>query len=293
MTENKVELNPHGFYSIAPMPSAQELEAYYRDKYFQNSETVSYSHAYEENELKFFANEANVSEYIYSKFNPAKNEQSSIIDVGSGEGYFSKYFFDKGWNVTTLDYSNFAISLHNPELLPTLVEGDIYKSLSQLITEKRSFNFINLKNVLEHVIDPIGLLEQLKSLMNTQSLLRIQIPNDYSKFQEFLLDQQMTTNTWLCAPDHLQYFNFQSIVKVVKNLGFTVESIMADFPIELFLLNNSSNYVQDRSKGKDAHRARILATNFIFDQGVENYINFFSASVDVNIGRQIIIYIKL
>ena len=277
-----------GYYSVENMPTNEELMQFYEEKYYQNNK-AEYSHTYTEDEYQFFKNEAILTEYILEKNN---TDKGNLLDIGAGEGFFAKYFFDNKWSVTTLDYSNYGIKTHNPDLSQTLIQGDIFKSIDSLIAQKNSFNLINLSNILEHVIEPVKLLENLKALLSKDAMLRISVPNDYSDFQEFLLKKEYTTNTWFCPPEHLHYFTLQSLSNLLQSLNYEVAISFGEFPIELFLSNQSSNYVKDRAHGKFAHKSRVEVDNFLFEQGIEKYLNYHKASAEIGLSRQIILFAR-
>jgi len=277
-----------GYYSVSPLPSIETLQKHYSEKYYQH-DLSHYQHQYTTDEQQYFKIESQVAEHIIQAVYSTAN---SIIDVGAGEGYFSKYFFEQQWDVTTCDYSTYGMEQHNPPLLAANIQGDVMEILDKKINSAQNYDLINLKNVLEHVPDPILLLAQLKSLMHKQSLLRIVVPNDYSSFQSLLLEQDKTENTWFCPPEHLHYFSFASLRKLLESSGYKIEVMMADVAIELYLLNEHSNYAKDRRKGRAAHLAKIATNNFIFEKGIEAYIRYFSAAAEVDLGRQIVVFAK-
>lgn len=287
---NEVVKSKYGFYSVKKMPTKEELSAHYSEKYYQE-ESVQYSHQYSDDELKHFQYIADVARHVYSYSYDSKNK--SFLDVGSGEGFFASNFYENNWNVTTMDYSDYGIATHNPHLKDTLMQGDVFNSLDNCVTSGKKYNFINLSNILEHVLNPISLLQTLKSLLSDESLLRISVPNDYSDFQMFLMDKGYTSETWLCPPDHLHYFTFNSLSNLLLSLEYDIVLSMGEFPIELFLSNESSNYTKDRSVGKYAHKSRIEVDNFLFEQGIEKYINYYKASADIGMSRQVVIYAKV
>ncbi len=287
---NEVVKSQYGYFSVKNLPTQQELQVHYSQKYYQE-EGIQYSHQYSVDELKRFQYTADVARYICNTF--LKNNAQSFLDVGAGEGFFASNFFQNKWNVTTMDYSDFGMKTHNPELIDTLLQGDIFQSLENCVKLDRKFDFINLSNVLEHVIDPVELLQTFKLLLSENSLLRISVPNDYSDFQQFLLDKNYTTNTWLCPPDHLHYFTFESLSNLLLSVGYEIVLSMGEFPIEIYLSNDSSNYVKNREVGKLAHKSRIEVDNFLFEQGIEKYINFYKASAEIGLSRQVVIYAKV
>ena len=287
---NEVIKTENGYFSIKNLPTQLELEAHYSEKYYQN-ESVQYAHEYSEDELKHFNNIAETMFYLYSKFLNMGNK--ILLEVGAGEGFFANYFLNKNFDVTTLDYSEYGIVKHNPKLLNSLMKGDVFQSLDKLIIENNQYSLINLSNVLEHVLDPIDLLNKLKLLLSDKSLLRISVPNDYSEFQQFLLKKNYTSNSWLCPPEHLHYFTFKSLSKLLESVGYEIVLKMGEFPIELYLTNEASNYNKIKEVGRFAHKSRIEVDNFLFEQGIENYINFYKASADIGLSRQVVIIARL
>lgn len=281
----RLEKTKWGFYSVVPLPSSEELEKHYEKKYYQN-EHGSYQHWYSTEESTYFENEAKVTEYIFNKY--IDTSSGKLLDIGAGEGFFANYFFEKKWEVVTCDYSDSGMKHHNPSLLNTLVKGDIFSTLENY--KNKNYDIINLKNILEHVLDPVALLNLIRPLLKRNSLLRIVVPNDYSTFQEMLFERGMTENTWFSPPEHLHYFTFKSLVDLLSSLGYKVRTLMADFAIELFLLNKHSNYSKNKETGKAAHLARVIADNYIFNQGVGGYVKYYSACAEVNWGRQVIAY---
>ncbi|MBD3842496.1 MAG: methyltransferase domain-containing protein, partial [Campylobacterales bacterium] len=157
-----VEKNSFGYYSVINMPNKEDLKYFYANKYFQN-DGIRYNHTYSEDELIFMENKAKIADHILNKIN--NKTKKSILDVGSGEGFFAKYFFKQSNDVKTLDFSSFAIAHHNPELISTLQQGDIFNSLDDALKNQEKYDLINLSNVLDHVIDPIELLKKLKLLL--------------------------------------------------------------------------------------------------------------------------------
>lgn len=282
----KVVKNEFGFYSAKDMPTVDELSQYYENKYFQESKGL-YRKGYNQNELTYFDNKAKVAEHICQK------SIGSLLDVGCGEGYFAKYFKEKSWDITTLDYSSYGISNHNPKLLETHITGDVFKLLEDITEKEIKYDLINLSNVLEHVIDPVSLLKSLKKLMHKNSYLRISVPNDFSNFQNFLLEKDYTKNTWVCLPDHLHYFTFETLENFLHSLGFNCDILLGEFPIEIFIANEKSNYAKNREVGGYAHKSRVEVDNFLFSQGIEKYINYYKASAEIGFARQIIAYVKL
>ena len=281
-----------GFYQANPIPSQEELDHYYREEYFQACKSASYSHDYSEEEMQFIVTQPVVADYVWNQ--AGKNSVGKLIDIGCGEGFFARYFYDHGWEIECCDLSSFAIERHNPEILSFFTENNIFKELDGKITDNNKYDFINLSNVLEHVREPVTLLERVKKIMGRDSMLRIKVPNDFSAFQQILLDSsRISSEYWFNPPGHLNFFTLTSLKEVLKSCGFRIVMILSDFPIELFLLNKYSNYVVDKSKGAEAHNARVVMERYLMDHGTDKYIDFMSNSAEVGLGRTIIVFVDV
>ena len=281
-----------GFYQAYPIPSQEELDHYYREEYFQVCESASYSHDYSEEEMQFILTQPVVADYVWKQ--AGKKPVGKLIDIGCGEGFFARFFYDHGWEIECCDLSSFAIERHNPEILSFFTKNNIFKELDEKITDNNKFDFINLSNVLEHVREPVILLERVKKIMGRDSMLRIKVPNDFSALQQILLDSsRISSEYWFNPPGHLNFFTLTSLKEVLNSCGFRIVKILADFPIELFLLNKYSNYVVDKSKGAEAHNARVVMERYLMDHGTDKYVDFMSASSEVGLGRTIIVFAEV
>jgi 2-polyprenyl-3-methyl-5-hydroxy-6-metoxy-1,4-benzoquinol methylase len=281
--------HPLGFIEAIPKPAANDLAEYYRDKYFQEGKST-YSSSYPDTELAYFQNMARVADRTCERVTLSPR---TLLDLGCGEGYFSRAFRSLGWVVTCADYSDFGVRQHNPELLPALEIGDASDVIERMAAAGRSFGLVNLQNVLEHVRDPLSLLLAIKRLITARSIVRIKVPNDYSAFQAELVANGHTTNTWFAPPEHLSYFNRTALLEVFQASGYRLLSLQADFPIEIFLANPHSNYWRDRSLGKAAHQARVFVENFLMAADLDAYIRYTEAAADLEFGRDLVAYVRL
>lgn len=283
LTKNK----KYNFFSVAPLPNSFELERFYKYEYFQNN-NGSYSHRYSSEEIDYFKIDYLILSYFYSKTFPKSNKKS-ILDVGCGEGYQSYFFYKNNYKIKCFDYSDSGLINHNPELLTFFHKGELESFLNK---EHKDYSIIILKNVLEHVINPISILNQIKEIMSEETLLYIDVPNDYSEFQDFLLKKGYSKNTWFCPPQHLHYFQFSSLKNLLEGEGFEIVSLQSGYPIEQFLVNEFSNYSNNKNTGKAAHNARVEISNFLVDQGLKEYIKLNESFANLSFGRDIRAIVK-
>jgi 2-polyprenyl-3-methyl-5-hydroxy-6-metoxy-1,4-benzoquinol methylase len=271
-----------GFLKVFPTPSKADLDNFYSQKYFQN-DSGNFQKLYQEWEFKYFEDESKIIEFY------TRDRKLKILDLGCGEGFQSAYFLKKGHNITCVDYSEFGLKRHNSHLTEYFIQKDILEFLK---SSNDKYDLILLKNVLEHVPDSRALLEHIKTQMYKESILYIDVPNDFSAFQQFLQSRKYTENTWFVPPEHLNYFQNDSLNNLLNQMNFEIISSQAGFPIEIFLANEESNYFRDRKKGRNAHKSRCDLTNFL-SSNIKTFIEFREALAKVELGRNLLRIVKL
>ena len=281
-----------GYYTISNPPSVEDLKQYYQNKYWQ--EVTGLGVNMTEIERAYIANTVKLKGYNAEKFLKSKNR---FLDIGAGEGHTLNYFTKKGWYGVGLDFSDYGVRRHYPELLPNLIIGDIYENLNLIIEKEEKFNLVILDNVLEHVISPKDLISNIKKIMIEEegcSSLLVRVPNDFSAIQSYLSSRNIVNNKyWISPPDHLNYFNAASLQKFFIHNGFIVDVMYSDWPIELDLFNPNTNYVNNKQVGKDSHIARMVIENLIAENEIEDVMKFYEAAAKVGLGRTITIFAHL
>lgn len=288
-----VELNKYNFYEVINKPSEQELNEYYSNKYYQNN-AGSYDKQYTNEEIQYFNNKIAEKYFIINKLLKIEsNNIPTILDIGCGEGWTLNFFKNLNWNVTGIDFSDNGCKNHNPHLIENLITGDIYENISKLITNNK-FDVIWLDNVLEHVINPKDLLEKCRLLIKENGVLIIEVPNDFSVLQNYLISNNIVENEfWIALPDHLSYFNKDGLNNLANDAGWHSKFLMSDSPIDFNLLNENTNYIKDRTKGKSCHFSRVKTDNLIHSISVEKAVTYYNSLAELGLGRQIISFFQL
>lgn len=278
--------NKYGFYELLNKPTSQELEVYYSEKYYQDAKSSTYDLKYTAQEIQYKFNKILQKNLLIKDIIGEKS--GLFLDVGSGEGFAIKFFQDLGWSCTGLDYSLFGVKTHNPDQKNSVIAGDIFKNLSEIIKNKKKFNLIWLDNVLEHVIDPFQLMTDLHKILYDNGLLVVEVPNDFSIVQKYLFDKNYIDNEfWVCAPDHISYFSKEGLSNLAISSGWHVNNFISDYPIDWDLFNQKTNYIKDSSLGKNSHLRRIEIENLIHSVSPEKANLFYEALSGLGLGRNI------
>jgi len=142
------------------------------------------------------------------KLNP---EAKRLLDFGSGKGLFLYVAESMGWDgigvETSQDRANFAIEKYGVKVL-----SEYY---SQGKIEGGNFDLITLNHVLEHLPDPIALLEELLK-ENAKGLLYTEVPRENS------WQAKIAGSNWMHwdIPKHLSHWNEEALGNEIGKLGF-------------------------------------------------------------------------
>lgn len=282
--------HPLGFWQVRDIPTADELKAYYAERYYQQ-EKSNYRVSYPPAELDWIR--IKLSQKHTAVKSLIGDAPGSMLDVGCGEGFAMSYFRNEGWSVFGMDYSDDGMTRMNPDLLPSLQTGDVFQLLDDAISSSQTYDLVWLGNVLEHVTDPIGLLHSLRKLVSTTGVLVVTVPNDGTTLHEQLFDSaQIPERFWIAIPDHISYFDAHSLRITAESCGWMCDRIIADFPIDWFLTHPGSNYVADRKNGSAAHQARIQLDRLMGASDPRNVNDFYESMAALGMGRQITAYLR-
>lgn len=289
--DSRIKKHSLGFWEIAEKPTVLELQKYYADKYYQDS-LGSYEQEYTDGELNYFRAKLEQRMGIIQRHIPGANA-GQMLDVGCGEGYALAYFREQGWSVKGIDFSSAGVESKNPDCTDVLTTGDIFELLKNEIDAGNTYDVVWLQNVLEHVLDPIELLQSLRTLVSSEGVAVVTVPNDCSITQQSALEQEHIDNAfWIAPPDHLSYFDHESLTNTANATGWDCVEMLGDFPVDWFLYHPGSNYVKDTSTGKAAHMARVQIENLIHKQPIEDVLSFWSATAKLGVGRDITAYLR-
>ncbi|MEW5728904.1 MAG: class I SAM-dependent methyltransferase [Pseudomonadota bacterium] len=286
--------NQWGFFSAAPLPSAEELSEWYRKKYYQTADQrqTTYQSSYNEAELAHKRLMANQLLHAVELVSGAGGGRS-FLDVGCGEGFALKAAHDRGWSVEGLDFNADPARHWNPEIGDRVVAGDAYALLDQVVASGRQVTACVLTNVLEHVLDPHHLLTTLRRVVEPGGVLAITVPNDFSALQKALVAEGCVEREyWFSPPSHLHYFDSASLPRFCAGMGFEVRDLYAGFPVEFFLLHPGSNYARRPDAGKDVHRARVTLDLMMADRGMDSFHALYRALAACDMGRLITVVLR-
>ena len=282
------------FIHVMPLPSELELSKLYKREYYTKVKP---------NYIKKYQKEIDYWNLIFDEKldfleTKIKTQTRSIFDIGSGSGYFLLRAKEKGWAVDGVEPN--LIAADHSRKIGVPVINDFFGNVN--IHTMKKFNAINLFDVLEHVHNPIEVLENCYKLLKPKGVIVIEVPNDYNPLQKIVQNTLKKEEYWLTVltksrnyhwaskMDHLNYFNFQSLNRILKRLDFKIIYQQSTFPLELFLLMGD-DYLKSEKIGKKIHQKRMNLEKRLLSQKNQHLKKeLYEKFAEIGIGRTAVIY---
>lgn len=155
----------------------------------------------------------------------AGKSKINFLDVGCGEGNALILASGKGWNTTGIDITDNRITEAKKEVI-SFKEG----GLLELQLPAESFDIIYMDSVLEHVLNPLDYLNEIKRLLSPGGVVYIGVPNEdslqnYVKKVIYSLTGKAAIAPQLKpfdTPYHIVGFNKKSLNIAFQKCGFKV-----------------------------------------------------------------------
>lgn len=277
-----IECETCGFKHIVPIPTHEELETVYRDEYYSKEKPMYLERTRED--LDWW-------NLVYSERYDTFEEhfplgRRRILDIGSGPGFFLLHGKQRGWQTLGIEPSRQAAD-HSRKLWLEIVEDFLTEELENKLGK---FDVVHISEVLEHIPDPKGMLQLARHLLTSGGLICVVAPNDYNPFQYALRTSCSYEPWWVTPPHHINYFNFDSLSRLLEFAGFEVLIREATFPIDMFLLMGD-NYVGNDNLGRQCHSKRKTFECNLNKSGLSRvkrqlYQNF----AHFGIGREVVLF---
>ena len=236
-----------GFRHLHPFPTESDLQRFYHDQYFREIKPFPYETVSPE----FIAKQrqdALVNPNYLEIYNQVVGyiwtNHLKMVDVGCGNDLLALVFREQGWQTWNIEPNRDAaayLAKYQLEVINQPVEAIIDFGLKDI-------SFINLQFVLEHIREPETVLKFFNQIMVSGGVIRISVPNDFSEGQLAYLEHYGREPKWVNVPDHINYFTFDSLSRLLERTGFKEVYRTTNFPLELLLLAGKDYYHDEQER---------------------------------------------
>lgn len=285
----------YGYRRLDPVPDEEELTRFYQSQYYdlirkggRAAELRRLMAGGEEAERELAWLRATLYSdvcYVLNQYAPGKR----VLDVGCGTGHLLSYLKDNGFDTVGVEPSADAVAVVESR------DITVYNSSLEEFVENYgssglgAFDAVTLLNVLEHVPNPAHIIEIIKVILNPEGIICARVPNDFSEIQLAAQRQLNKEAWWIAIPDHINYFDLQSLYSLLERLNFEVIHSQGDFPMELFLLMGD-DYVGNPEVGNRCHQRRVR-----FEMAIPEKLRrrIYWALAKVGVGRDYLVFGRL
>jgi 2-polyprenyl-3-methyl-5-hydroxy-6-metoxy-1,4-benzoquinol methylase len=135
-----------------------------------------------------------------------------LLDVGAGYGYFRKAATDSGWTTYGVEISRHAAAVAQQEFGMDTFVGTLQDYARA--GAGHSYDVLTLFDVVEHVEDPVALLETVRSLLKPEGLCVLRTPNLLS------IDGEVFGSYYHSLKiEHLHHFSATSLGHAMEKAG--------------------------------------------------------------------------
>lgn len=142
------------------------------------------------------------------------DRRARILDYGSGAGWWLRVMQRQGFSELS------AYDVPQPAL-KTLASLGIRTFVAPATLPNAAFDCIRLEQVLEHVIDPVEVLQQLRKALASDGSIVLTVPN-YGSWSAAMAGKEWPA---LVLPYHLTHFTERGLRNAAELAGLTVVSV--------------------------------------------------------------------
>ncbi len=187
-----------------------DLSPYYSEGYFTGDVTLD---GYIDYDLDKEVTKKTYLDYldVIEKY-IQKQGQISMFEVGCATGFFMDLARQRGWQTEGIDISEYAVKKAREKgLAASATTLESYQSA-------KKFDVIVMQDLIEHVKDPVDVINRAKNLLAENGLLLFTTPDAGS------LWARVWNKKWhaFVPPQHLFYFSAKNLGSILEKNGFQV-----------------------------------------------------------------------
>jgi SAM-dependent methyltransferase len=144
-----------------------------------------------------------------------------FLDVGCATGFFLNGIRQStGWEVHGVEFGRDAVTYARHKLGLDVFEGD----LEDANYPDGHFDYVHVNNVLEHVLDPVGLLAECRRVLKPGGHFFLAVPNGINDSRN-LIEFFSTENIPARSPSgHIFFFPARTLLMLFERFGFAVRT---------------------------------------------------------------------
>ena len=146
-----------------------------------------------------------------------------VLELGPSTGYISQVLQQRGCAVTGIEIDHVAAA-EAAQFCERMIVGDIEKMDLVSTFQGQKFDVVMLGDVLEHMVDPLSVLVEVRGLLNPEGYVVASIPNmAHGSVRLALLNGEFRyRETGLLDVTHLRFFTAETLEELFREAGYRI-----------------------------------------------------------------------
>lgn len=271
-----------GFKHVNPIPMPDDLKRIYEKEYYASENPDWIEKTLRESDYWRLVYDDRYD--VLERFVSAGHLR--ILDVGSFLGLFLKRGKERGWEVLGIEPSEQGVRYAAGQGI--LTHKGFFEDLPN--ESLGHFGAVNLSLTLEHVTDPAAILSKTHELLWPGGIVCVEVPNDFSPLQAAVREALGKPVYWAAPPHHINYFDFDSLTRLLVRCGFSLIHKTTTFPMEMFLLMGE-DYLGNDPLGRSCHAKRMAFELNLAAGGMKEFRReLYRFLASWNVGREVVLF---
>ena len=148
----------------------------------------------------------------------ARDKTGKVIDIAAGAGRFLEHFQALGFDCYATEFNEGMCQFLERKGF-TAYRGGLFPEGAP----ESAFDIVIFTEIIEHINNPLPVLERLNRLLRPGGIIYITTPNWNS------IERRALKSDWgmLCWPEHITYWTPRHIDRALRQAGFTKRSLKA------------------------------------------------------------------
>ncbi len=172
-------------------------------------------------------------------------KSGKLLDIGCTEGNFLSSCSEHAFDCYGIEPSKYTYAIATKNLPASKIHNT---TLSEAEFPQSCFDIVTMINTIEHTLNPKGIIEEACRILSPGGVLMIETP-DIGHWLASLMGKKWLP---LLVPDHIVFFSKKTIINMLRESGFVIQSIRSSFKVIrvrlLFHLNRMFPYSNFLSK---------------------------------------------
>ena len=207
---------------VSPFPSRDELNDIYNENYFNNTKLLEPNTSGIYGYVDYVSERINkqygykiicekINKYLIDEMNSPK-----ILDFGCGLGHFIDVAFDYGYSTNGVEFNQYAIDYINNRYRYHVESFDDFNWADN------KFDVITAFDVIEHLREPLNIINKFNAALNTNGLLIISTTDSKSLVSR-IIGQKLEDFRRL--GEHIYFFSRKNLSDILIKHGFNILEI--------------------------------------------------------------------